>query len=94
MMWIEFKLGSSYLFNFVTLIVFEFEKTSLKYHIHDGKAIDIAKGSFTLCMHVEGPISISHAQGTFSLEAHQDMCKLIIGFDQVKDSILENVNAI
>jgi hypothetical protein len=22
------------------------------------------------------------------------MCKLIIGFDQVKDSILENVNAI
>lgn len=67
---------------------------SLKYHIHDGKTIDIAKGSFTFCMHVEGPISISHAQGTYSLKAHQDICKLILRFDQFKDSILENIDAI
>jgi len=71
MMRIESNLGSSNLFNVVSLTMFEFEKMSLKYHIHDDKVVDIAKGSFALCTHVQGPVSISHAQGTFSLKAHQ-----------------------
>jgi hypothetical protein len=80
MMCIESNLGSSNLFNVVTLTMFEFEKMSLKYHIHDDKVVDIAKGSFTLCTHVQGPISISRAQGTFSIKAYQNMCKLMLGF--------------
>jgi hypothetical protein len=94
MMWIESKLGSPHLLNVVTLTVLEFEELSLKYHIHDVKLVDIAKGSFTLCMHVQGAISIRRVEGTFSLEAHQYMCEQILRSDLVKDAIPRNVNII
>jgi hypothetical protein len=86
MMCIESELGSPHLFNVVTLTVLEFEEFSLKYQIDDDKSVNIAKGSFRFYIHVERTISISHVERTFSLESHQYMCKLILGFDLVKDA--------
>jgi hypothetical protein len=89
MMRIESELESAHLFHVVTLL--EIQELSFNYLIRDDKDGKIADGSFTLCMGVREAISVNHVEGTFLQEAHQDMCKLILESNLVKDAIQRNV---
>jgi len=56
------------------------QKKIIKFHIHHDEVNSIAEGTFTLSRsHVwGGPITVIAVKGTFSLDAHQDMCRLIL----------------